>query len=105
MFLGALLALFSVNLKRTLACSSMSQIGFILTGLAFMLLLKEEGSLGAFGSLLHLINHSFIKLVLFMCAGVVVMRLHALNLNDIQEVNVFCCYLFEDMLLFFHCNR
>ena len=28
MFLGALLALFSVNLKRTLACSSMSQIGF-----------------------------------------------------------------------------
>lgn len=84
MFLGALLALFSVNLKRTLACSSMSQIGFILTGLAFMLLLKEEGSLGAFGSLLHLINHSFIKLVLFMCAGVVVMRLHALNLNDIQ---------------------
>lgn len=31
MVLGAVLALFSVNLKRTLACSSMSQIGFILT--------------------------------------------------------------------------
>ncbi|MBR6803514.1 MAG: hypothetical protein IKM57_01220, partial [Paludibacteraceae bacterium] len=29
MFLGALLALFSVNFKRTLACSSVSQIGFI----------------------------------------------------------------------------
>ena len=29
MFVGALLALFSVNLKRTLACSSVSQIGFI----------------------------------------------------------------------------
>lgn len=84
MVLGAILALFSVNLKRTLACSSMSQIGFILTGIAFMVLLKEEGSLGAFGSLLHMINHSFIKLVLFMCAGVVVMNIHALNLNDIK---------------------
>ncbi len=84
MVLGAVLALFSVNLKRTLACSSMSQIGFILTGLAFMVLLKEEGSIAAFGSLLHMINHSFIKLVLFMCAGVVVMNIHALNLNDIQ---------------------
>ena len=31
MLLGAVLALFSVNLKRTLACSSVSQIGFILT--------------------------------------------------------------------------
>ena len=29
---GALLALFSVNFKRTLACSSVSQIGFILVG-------------------------------------------------------------------------
>ena len=84
MVLGAVLALFSVNLKRTLACSSMSQIGFILTGLSFMVLLGQEGQLGAYGSLLHMINHSFIKLVLFMCAGVVVMKLHALDLNEIK---------------------
>ena len=41
MFLGALLALFSVNLKRTLACSSISQIGFILTGISMLVLLGE----------------------------------------------------------------
>ena len=41
MFLGALLAVFSVDLKRTLACSSMSQIGFILTGVS-MCALQEE---------------------------------------------------------------
>ena len=34
MLLGAVLAVFSVDLKRTLACSSMSQIGFILTGVS-----------------------------------------------------------------------
>ena len=39
MFLGALLALFSIDLKRTLACSSMSQIGFILFGVAVQALL------------------------------------------------------------------
>lgn len=84
MFLGALLALFSVDLKRTLACSSMSQIGFITVGLAMMVLLGEEGSLAAYGSVMHMVNHSLIKLVLFMAAGVVYMNLHKLNLNDIR---------------------
>ena len=34
MFLGAFLALFSIDFKRSLACSSISQIGFIITGTA-----------------------------------------------------------------------
>lgn len=84
MFLGALLALFSVDLKRTLACSSMSQIGFITVGLSMMVLLGEEGTLAAYGALEHMVNHSLIKLCLFLCAGVVYMNLHKLNLNDIR---------------------
>ena len=48
---GAVLAGFSVNLKRTLACSSMSQIGFILTGIAMGCLLGEENALAARGAL------------------------------------------------------
>lgn len=84
MFLGALLALLSVDLKRTLACSSMSQIGFITVGLSMMVLLGEHGGLAAYGTLMHMLNHSLIKLVLFMAAGVVYMNLHKLNLNDIR---------------------
>lgn len=84
MFVGALLALFSVDLKRTLACSSMSQIGFITVGIAMMVLLGEEGTLPAYGTILHMVNHSLIKLVLFLCAGVVYQNLHHLNLNDIR---------------------
>lgn len=84
MFTGALLALFSVDLKRTLACSSMSQIGFIAVGISMMVLLGEEGALSAYGTILHMVNHSLIKLCLFMCAGVVYMNLHKLNLNDIK---------------------
>lgn len=84
MFLGALLALFSIDLKRTLACSSMSQIGFILVAVGMMVLLGHENALAARGAILHMMNHSLFKLVLFMAAGVIYMNLHKLNLNEIQ---------------------
>ena len=84
MVLGAVLALLSTNLKRTLACSSMSQISFALVGLSMAVLLGEHNTLAASGSLLHLVNHSLIKLVLFSIAGVVVMNLEELDLNKIR---------------------
>lgn len=84
MVVGAVLALFSVDLKRTLACSSVSQIGFILTGVGMSGLLGGKNAFAVRGSLLHMVNHSLIKLVLFMAAGVVFMNVHRLNLNEIQ---------------------
>lgn len=84
MFGGAFLAVFSVDLKRTLACSSMSQIGFILIGIGMQGLLGEENLLAVHGTFLHMMNHSMIKLVLFMAAGVVFMNVHALDLNEIR---------------------
>lgn len=90
MVAGAVLALFSVDLKRTLACSSMSQIGFILVGVGMLCILNGGGNgvlhaeIAARGTLLHMVNHSLIKLVLFMAAGVVFMNVHKLNLNDIR---------------------
>ena len=101
MALGAVLALFSVNLKRTLACSSMSQIGFILVGIGTLLLVstltatghlsheaehltEETMELAHSGLALHMVNHSLIKTTLFMAAGVFVMNLHTLDLNDLR---------------------
>ena len=84
MVVGAVLAVFSINLKRTLACSSVSQIGFILVGIAFVCLLGDHNALAARGTFLHMVNHSLIKLLLFNCAGVVYMNLHALDLNEIR---------------------
>jgi hydrogenase-4 component B len=84
MLLGAFLAVFSINLKRTLACSSVSQIGFILVGIGMQGLLGKDNSLAVRGTILHMVNHSFIKLVLFMTAGVVSFNLHQLDLNKIR---------------------
>ncbi|MEG0127504.1 MAG: proton-conducting transporter membrane subunit, partial [Clostridia bacterium] len=84
MLLGALLALFSVNLKRTLACSSLSQIGFIMVGVGLCGLLGQNNTLAAIGTVGHMLNHSLFKLVLFLCAGVVAMNTHKLMLDDIR---------------------
>ena len=84
MFTGALLALFSTNLKRTLACSSVSQIGFIMVGMGMQGILGSHNALAVRGTLMHMVNHSLIKLVLFMMAGVLYMNLHELDLNKVR---------------------
>ena len=84
MLLGAVMALFSVNLKRTLACSSMSQIGFILVGTGVLCLPGEHAALAASGVLLHMVNHSLFKLVLFIAAGAVYMNAHTLDLTALK---------------------
>lgn len=84
MLTGAVLALLSVDLKRTLACSSVSQIGFILAGVGMQGLLGEENALAVRGTVLYMVNHSLFKLVLFLSAGVVFMNLHKLDLNSVR---------------------
>ncbi len=81
---GAVLGVLSINLKRTLACSSMSQIGFILVGFAMCCLLGEHNALAARGAVLHMMNHSLIKLVLFMTAGAIYMHTHTLDINKLR---------------------
>ncbi len=84
MLLGGTLAMFSVDLKRTLACSSMSQLGMIAVGIGMQALLGEHNALAVRGTVLHMVNHATLKLTLFLAAGVVVMNLHELDLNKIR---------------------
>ncbi|MDO5022072.1 MAG: complex I subunit 5 family protein [Eubacteriales bacterium] len=86
MAVGALLALFSTNIKRTLACSSMSQIGFIMFGVSMQVMLNEESAIAFTGTVMHLLNHSLIKLLLFLIAGWLYMLTHSLNFNDLKGV-------------------
>ncbi len=83
MFTGAALAVFSTNLKRTLACSSVSQIGFIVTGISCMVL-SGAGTAEFAGTLTHMLNHSVIKLILFLVAGGVLKKTGSLDLNVIR---------------------
>ena len=84
MLTGAMLAVFSVNIKRTLACSSMSQIGFIIVGIGMQGILGEHNAIAVQGTLLHLMNHSLIKLVLFMGIGVIFLHVKNLDFNTVR---------------------
>lgn len=85
MVLGAVLALLSTNLKRTFACSSLSQVGFICVGVAMLCLLgPEENALAAQGVILHIFNHATIKGLLFPCAAVVFYGAGSYEYNEIR---------------------
>lgn len=62
-FMGSLLAYREKVLKKRLAYSTVSQISYILLGLAVL----EPQALT--GSLLHVVFHALIKTALFLCAG------------------------------------
>lgn len=84
MFFGAVFAFLSGNLKRTLAFSTVSQMGFILWGLAFAVLLEEHKTVALYGALFHMLNHSLLKVLLFSLAGIVYHQTHCLTLSDLK---------------------
>jgi proton-translocating NADH-quinone oxidoreductase chain N len=67
MLVGNLLALRQVEVKRMLAYSSISHIGYLLTGLGFALYLGVIN--GAEGAFFHLMTHAIMKGLAFLAAG------------------------------------
>lgn len=82
--LGGALALMQRNIKRILAYSSMSQLGFMLMGVGLVGILGEEGGLALAGTILYMINHASIKVLLFLGAGLIYMVLGELSINFIK---------------------
>lgn len=61
MFIGGFLAMMQRNIKRILAYSSMSQIGYILIGIGLIGILKEDRTIAIYATLYHVINHGILK--------------------------------------------
>lgn len=78
--MGSLLALHHDNIKKRLAYSTISQLGYILLGIA---LLNQQSLVGG---LLHLINHALIKIVLFFCAGAIYFNSGKKNISEIKGI-------------------
>ena len=81
---GGFMGLCHTNVKTVLACSTMSQIGFILTGTAMQCLLGEENGIAVWGTLLHMVNHSWFKLVLFVSVGIIAHTTGKLELTELR---------------------
>jgi NADH-quinone oxidoreductase subunit L len=65
--LAAISAVFQYDIKKVLAYSTISQLGFMVTGMGM-------GAVGA--SFFHLTTHAFFKAGLFLCAGAVINYMH-----------------------------
>jgi formate hydrogenlyase subunit 3/multisubunit Na+/H+ antiporter MnhD subunit len=65
MILGSFFAIGEDNLKRRLAFSTISQLSYILFGVALL------SPYGIKGAMLHIPFHGFMKITLFLCAGAI----------------------------------
>lgn len=83
MFVGALLGILNNSMKKILAYSSISQMGYILFGLGTGAFLGPDGATALAGAWLHVINHAFFKSFLFLLAGAVVLHTGELDLNKL----------------------
>jgi len=77
MLLGIILALTQNDLKRLLAYSSVSQMGYVLAGIGL------GTYLGCYGGLFHLLNHAIYKSLLFMCVGAVMYATGARRISEL----------------------
>lgn len=80
MFVGSLVAIFQVDVKRMLAYSSVAQIGYMIVGISL------ASILGLTGGLLHLFNHALMKGALFLAMGCVFYRLGSVMLSDLDGI-------------------
>lgn len=71
---GNLLALRQTQIKRMLAFSSLSHVGYMLLGLGIALYAGQTA--GAQGGLFHLLTHGLMKGLAFLAAGVLLYALH-----------------------------
>lgn len=85
---GVILAAVQNDVKRLLAYSSIENIGVILIGLGIAALGKSAGNptvalCGIAGALLHTLNHSFFKSLLFFGAGNILSQTHTTALDSL----------------------
>lgn len=80
-FLAAIIACTQTDIKRVLAYSTMSQIGYMMFALGVSGYGGEKG-LGFTASMFHLFTHAMFKALLFLGSGVVIHFIHSNEMKD-----------------------
>lgn len=81
--LAATVALAATDIKRVLAYSTISQLGYMILGLGAggYLVIHDQSGAGYSAAVFHMMNHAFFKALLFLCAGSVI---HSVGTNDMR---------------------
>ncbi|GAB7011997.1 cation:proton antiporter [Halolamina salina] len=85
---ASVIALRQDNLKRRLAFSTVSQLSYIVLGLAVGAALApgRASAYALVGGLLHIPAHAFMKLTLFFCAGAIHVETHTDDISDMAGI-------------------
>jgi multicomponent Na+:H+ antiporter subunit D len=75
---GSIVALSKDNLKARLAYSTVSQLSYVILGVA---LLTDAGIQGG---VIQIANHAFAKITLFFCAGAIYVATHKKNISEMN---------------------
>jgi len=78
--LGSAVALTQTDIKRRLAYSSISQLGYVLLGLS---VLNDNAVTGA---VFHIFSHAFMKSTLFLAAGAIIWKTGIRNIADYKGI-------------------
>ena len=74
--MASIIALSKDNLKARLAYSTVSQLSYIILGVALLT------PAGIEGGIVHIANHAFSKITLFFCAGAIYVATHKKNISE-----------------------
>jgi multicomponent Na+:H+ antiporter subunit D len=75
---ASVIALSKDNLKLRLAYSTVSQLSYVILGVALLT------PTGVEGGLVHIANHAFSKITLFFCAGAIYVATHKKNISEMS---------------------
>ena len=84
-----LVALVQTDMKKLVAYSSISHMGFVTLGFFMFMADGQPEAWGFKGAIMQMISHGFVSAAMFFCIGVMYDRLHTRNIADYGgEVNV-----------------
>ncbi|GFO95831.1 putative oxidoreductase [groundwater metagenome] len=77
---ASLFALTQDNLKKRLAYSTISQLSYVVLGVVMLT------PAGITGGIFHIINHAFMKITLFFCAGAIIVASGKEKISDMNGI-------------------
>ena len=77
---ASIIALTKDDLKARLAYSTVSQLSYIVLGVALL------DASGVTGGILHIVNHGFAKITLFFCAGAIFVATTKRKISDMEGI-------------------
>lgn len=90
---AAVIAIVQTDIKRVLAFSTISQIGFMMVALGVctstQLSGHDHGALGYMASMFHLFTHAMFKSLLFLGAGSIIHAVHSNEMKDMGGLRKF----------------